>query len=62
MLLKFKKSKPHIDQKIDKKKTRSQIQKLIKKEKRNFYEFNFEQKINKPKELCKTFKFYGLTI
>ena len=33
------------------KKIRNQVQKLIKKKKRNFHEVNLKQKINKPKEL-----------
>ena len=42
------------------KKTRNQVQKLIKKKKRNFYEINLKQKINKPKELWKTLKSMSL--
>ena len=38
------------------KKTRNQVQKLIKKKKPNFYEINLKQKINKPEELWKTLK------
>ena len=59
LLLKFKKSKLHIDEEIYKK-IRNQVQKLIKKKKRNFYEINLKQKINKPKELWKTLKSMGL--
>ena len=60
LFLKFKKSKLHIDEEIYKK-IRSQVQKLIKKKKRNFYEINLNQKINKPKELWKTLKSMGLS-
>ena len=42
------------------KNTRNQVQKLIKKKKRNFYEINNKKKINKPKELWKTLKSMGL--
>ena len=42
------------------KKIRNQVQKLIKKKKRNFYEINLKQKINKTKELWKTLKSMGL--
>ena len=43
LLLEFKKSKLHIDKQIYKKIT-NQVQKLIKKKKRNFYEINLKQK------------------
>ena len=59
LFLKFKKSKLHIDEEIYKK-IRNQVQKLIKKKKRNFYEINLKQKINKPKEIWKTLKSMGL--
>ena len=59
LFLKFKKSKLHLDEEIYKK-IRNQVQKLIKKKKRNFYEINLKQKINKPKELWKTLKSMGL--
>ena len=55
LLLKFKKSKLHIDEEIYKQ-IRNQVQKLIYKKKRNFSEINLKQKINKPKELWKTLK------
>ena len=59
MLLKFKKSNLHIDEK-NYKKVKYQVQNLIRKKKREFYETNLRQKINKPKELWKTLKFMGL--
>ena len=59
LFLKFKKSKLHINEEIYKK-IRNQVQKLIKKKKRNFYEINLKQKINKPKEIWKTLKSMGL--
>ena len=37
-----------------------QVQNLIKKKKREFYEANLRQKINEPKELWKTIKTMGL--
>ena len=37
-----------------------QVQNLIKKKKREFYEANLRQKINEPKELWKTLKTMGL--
>ena len=43
------------------KKNRNRVQKLIKKMKRNFYEINLKQKINKPKELWKNLKYMGLS-
>ena len=36
------------------------VQNLIRKKKREFYETNLKQKINKPKELWKTLKSMGL--
>ena len=59
LFLKFKKSKLNIGEEIYKK-MRNQVQNLIKKKKRSFYEFNIKQKINKPKELWKTLKCLGL--
>ena len=59
LLLKFKKSNLHIDEK-NYKKVKYQVQNLIRKKKREFYETNLRQKINKPKELWKTLKFMGL--
>ena len=38
------------------KKVKYQVQNLIRKKKREFYETNLRQKINKPKELWKTLK------
>ena len=59
MSLKFKKSKLHIDEE-NYKKVKYQAQNLIRKEKREFYETNLRQKINKPKELWKTLKSMGV--
>ena len=59
LFLKIKISKVHIDEEICKK-FRNQVQKLIEKKKRNLYEINLKQKINKPKELWKTLKFMSL--
>ena len=59
LLLKFKKSNLHIDEK-NYKKVKYQVQNLIRKKKREFYETNLRQKINKPKELWKTLKWLGL--
>ena len=59
LLLKFKKSNLHIDEK-NYKKVKYQVQNLIRKKKREFYETNLRQKINKPKELWKTLKSVGL--
>ena len=59
LFLKFKKLKLHIDEEIYKRLS-NQVQKLIKKKKQNFYEINLKQKINKPKELWKTWKSMGL--
>ena len=41
-------------------KVKYEIQNLIRKKKRQFYETNLRQKINKPKELWKTLKWLGL--
>ena len=43
-----------------KKITKYQVQNLIRKKKREFYETNLRQKINTPKELWKTLKSMGL--
>ena len=59
MFLKFKKSKLHIDEE-NYKKVKYQVQNLIRKKKREFYETNLRQKINKPKELWKTLRSMGL--
>ena len=56
---KFKKSKLHIDEE-NYKNVKYQVQNLIRKKKREFYETNLRQKINKPKELWKTLKSMGL--
>ena len=53
LFLKFKKSKFHIDEE-NYKKIKYQVQNLIRKKKREFYETNLRQKINEPKELWKT--------
>ena len=59
LFLKVKKSKLHIDEE-NYKKVKYQVQNLIRKKKREFYETNLRQKINKPKELWKTLKSMGL--
>ena len=59
LFLKFKKSKLHTDEE-NYKKVKYQVQNLIRKKKREFYETNLRQKINKPKELWKTLKSMGL--
>ena len=59
LFLKFKKSKLHTDEK-NYKKVKYQLQNLIRKKKREFYETNLRQKTNKPKELWKTLKSMGL--
>ena len=59
LFLKFKKSKLHIDEE-NYKKVKYQVQNLIRKKKREFYETNIRQKINKLKELWKTLKSMGL--
>ena len=60
LFLKFKKSKLYIDEEIYKK-IMNQVKKLIQKMKRNFYEINLKQKINKPKELWEILKSMGLS-
>ena len=55
LFLKLKKSKLHTDEE-NYKKVKYQVQNLIRKKKREFYETNLRQKINKPKELWKTLK------
>ena len=59
LFLKFKKSKLHIDEE-NYKKVKYQVQNLISKKKREFYETNLRQKINKTNELSKTLKYMGL--
>ena len=59
LFLKLKKSELHNDEEIYEK-VRNQLQKLIKNKKWSFYEINFQQKINKPKELWKTLKSMGM--
>ena len=59
LLLKFKKSNLHIDEK-NYKKVKYQVQNLIRKKKRELYETNLRQKMNKLKELWKTLKSMGL--
>ena len=59
LFLKFKKSKLHIDEE-NYEKVKYQVQNLIRKKKRQFYETNLRQKINQPKELWKTLKSMGL--
>ena len=59
LFLKFKKSKLHIDEE-NYEKVKYQVQNIIRKKKREFYETNLRQKINKPKELWKTLKSMGL--
>ena len=61
LLLKFKKSNLHIDEK-NYKKVKYQVQNLIRKKKREFYETNLRLKINKPKELWETLKSLGLPL
>ena len=58
--LKFKKSNLQIVEE-NYKKAKYQVQNLIRKKKREFYETNLRQKINRPKEILKTFKVHGLT-
>ena len=57
--LTLKKSKLHIDEE-NYKKVKYQVQNLIRKKKRVFYETNLRQKINKPTELWKTLPAVGL--
>ena len=59
LLLQFKRSKLHTDEE-NYKKVKYQVQNLIRKKKREFYETNLRQKINKPKELWKTLRSMGL--
>ena len=59
LLLKFKKSKLHIDEE-NYKNVKYQVQNLIWRKKREFYETNLRQNINKPKELWKTLKSMSL--
>ena len=59
MFLKFEKSKLHTDEE-NYKKVKYQVQNLIRKKKREYYETNLRQKINKPKEPWKTLKSMGL--
>ena len=59
LFLKFKMSKLHIDEKYHKK-IKYQVQNLLRKKKREFYETNISQKINKPKKLWKTLKYLSL--
>ena len=59
LFLKFKKPKLHIDEESYKK-VKYQVQNLIRKKKREFYETNLRQKISKPKKLWKTLKSMGL--
>ena len=59
LFLKFKMSKLHIDEE-NYKKVKYQVQNPIRKKKREFYETNLRQKINKPKELWKTLGSMGL--
>ena len=58
LFLKFKKSKLYIDEE-NYKKVKYHVQNLIGK-KKEFYETNLTQKINKPKELWRTLKSVGL--
>ena len=52
LFLKFKKSNLHINEE-NYKKVKYQVQNLIRKKKREFYETNLRQKINKPKNFGK---------
>ena len=52
LFLKFKKSNLHINEE-NYKKVKHQVQNLIRKKKREFYETNLRQKINKPKNFGK---------
>ena len=49
LLLKFEKSKLHVDEE-NYKKVKYQVQNLVWDKKRGLYETNLQQKINKPKE------------
>ena len=59
LFLKFRKSKLHIE-KENHKKVMYQVQNFIRKKKREFYETNLRQEINKPKEFWKSLKPMGL--
>ena len=59
MFKKFRKSKFHTDEE-NYKKVKHQVQNLLRKKKREFYETNLRQKINEPKELWRTLKSMGL--
>ena len=59
IFLKSKKSNLHIDE-DSYKKVKYRVQNLIRKKKREFYETNLRQKINKPEGLWKTLKSMGL--
>ena len=59
IFLKSKKSNLHIDE-DNYKKVKYRVQNLIRKKKREFYETNLRQKINKPEGLWKTLKSMGL--
>ena len=59
LFLKFKKSTLHIDEE-NQKKVKYQVQNLLRKKKREFYETNLRQKLNKPKGLWKTLKSMAL--
>ena len=59
MFVKFKKLKLHIDEEIYKK-VKNQVQTPCLKKKRDFYEINLKQKINKPKELWRVLKSMSL--
>ena len=59
LILRFKKSRLHIDEE-NYKKVKYQVQNLVRKKKSEFYGTNLKQKINKPKELSKTLKSMGL--
>ena len=61
LFLKFKKSKLLTDEE-NHKKVKYQVQNLIRKKKREFYETNLRLKINKPKELWENLKSLGLPL
>ena len=56
---KFKKSRSNIDNK-NYKKTRNQLQELIKRKKRNYVSHKLTENISKPRELWKSLKKLGL--
>ena len=60
LFLKSKKSKLHIDEETYKKVKYQDHILTRQKKKREFYETNFRQKINKPNEVWKTLKSMGL--